>query len=69
MTAIAVLLERLLGQDLAAIIDGRIIRPLGSDHTAFSDGTVRPTRYGWFAIPQPAADPNLPLDHLSLRTA
>jgi D-alanyl-D-alanine carboxypeptidase len=68
-----VLLERLLDQDLAAIIDERIIRPLGLDDSAFSDGTVRPTRHGWFAIPNPAADPNLPLDlldgpHQALRT-
>jgi D-alanyl-D-alanine carboxypeptidase len=59
-----VLLERLLDQDLAAIIDERIIRPLGLDDTAFTDGAVRPTRHGWYAVPDQSADPNLPFDLL-----
>jgi D-alanyl-D-alanine carboxypeptidase len=53
------LIERELGQDLATTIQERFTSPLGLDDTVLSDGSTRPTRHGWFSLPD---NPDQPLD-------
>ena len=57
------LIERELDQDLAAVIDERLVQPLSLGDTLVSDGSTKPTRHGWFSIDP---DPDLPLDYLEL---
>ena len=49
--AVGLLIERVLDQDLATIIQERFIEPLALDDTVFSDGSTVPTRHGWFGTP------------------
>jgi D-alanyl-D-alanine carboxypeptidase len=60
-TAAALLLERELHQGLGEIIDERITGPLSLDDTLIADGSVKPTRHGWFSLD---GDPDRPLDTL-----
>jgi D-alanyl-D-alanine carboxypeptidase len=59
--AAGLLIERVLGRDLTAVIDKRLIKPLSLNDTSLSDGSVRPTRHGWFSLD---GDPDRPLDFL-----
>jgi CubicO group peptidase (beta-lactamase class C family) len=59
--AVGVIIERVLGEPLAAVVEQRITGPLSLDDTQLSDGSTRPTRHGWFGLAD-NADPNLPLD-------
>ncbi len=52
-TAVGVLIERVLDQDLATVIAQRFTEPLSLHDTHFDDGSSRPTRHGWF---EPAPD-------------
>lgn len=62
-TALGLLLERQLDQDLGDIIADQFIEPLALDDTVFSDGTTRGTRHGWFS---PDGDPDRPIDTLDI---
>jgi D-alanyl-D-alanine carboxypeptidase len=62
-TAVGVLIERELHDDLAAVIAERFTGPLSLDDTVLSDGSTKPTRHGWFSLPD-APDPDRPLDNL-----
>jgi CubicO group peptidase (beta-lactamase class C family) len=60
-TAAAVLLERELGQGLAEIIAERITGPLSLSDTLITDGSIKPTRHGWFSLD---GNPDRPQDNL-----
>lgn len=61
--AAGLLIERVLDQDLAAVIDERIAEPLSLNDTFLSDGSTKPSRHGWFS---PDGDPDRPLDFLDI---
>ncbi len=60
--AVGLLIERVLDQDLATIIQERFIEPLRLDDTVFSDGSTLPTRHGWLGLPGAVGD--RPVDYL-----
>lgn len=60
-TAAALLLERELGMTLADIVEERLASPLALDDTQIADGSIRPTRHGWFSL---NGEPTHPLDNL-----
>jgi D-alanyl-D-alanine carboxypeptidase len=62
-TALGLLIERELDQDLAAVIEERIAEPLSLSDTFLSDGSTKTTRHGWFSLDD---DPDRPLDVLDL---
>jgi CubicO group peptidase (beta-lactamase class C family) len=62
--AVGLLIERVLGQPLASVIEQRFIQPLGLDDTVFSDGATLPTRHGWLGIAP--GDDVASVDHLDL---
>jgi D-alanyl-D-alanine carboxypeptidase len=63
--ALGLLIERELDQDLASVIEERITEPLSLNDTLLSDGSIKPTRHGWFSLP-PGDDPERPIDTLDL---
>lgn len=65
-TALGLLLERHLDQDLGDIIADQFIEPLALDDTIFSDGTTSGTRHGWFS--PDGVDPDRPVDMLDIPT-
>lgn len=46
-TAVGVLIERVLDQDLATVIAQRITEPLSLHDTQLDDGSIKETRHGW----------------------
>jgi D-alanyl-D-alanine carboxypeptidase len=60
-TAAALLLERELGMTLADIVEERLTSPLALDDTQIADGSIRPTRHGWFSL---NGEPTHPQDNL-----
>jgi D-alanyl-D-alanine carboxypeptidase len=52
-TAVGVLIERVLDQDLATVIAQRFTEPLSLHDTRLADGSIPVTRHGWF---EPAPD-------------
>lgn len=62
-TAAAVLIERELGKGLDEIVAERITGPLSLGDTLIGDGSVKPTRHGWFSL-DTIPDPDRPLDNL-----
>jgi D-alanyl-D-alanine carboxypeptidase len=60
-TAVGVLIERVLDQDLAAVLEERFIGPLSLQDTRLDDGSIKETRHGWF---EPA--PDVPIDRLDV---
>jgi len=54
--AVGLLVERVTGVDLASVIHDRFLVPLALDETAFTDGTVRPSRHGWIGLPDIRGD-------------
>ena len=61
--AVGLMIERELDQDLAAVIEERFAHPLSLNDTFFIDDSTKPTRHGWFSLPDDP-DPDLPLDYL-----
>jgi D-alanyl-D-alanine carboxypeptidase len=61
-TALGLLIERELDQDLAAVIEDRFTEPLSLTDTLLSDGSTKPTRHGWFSLDDD--DPDRPIDLL-----
>jgi D-alanyl-D-alanine carboxypeptidase len=61
--ALGVLIERVLGEDLATVIEQRFTRPLSLDETSLGDGSAWPSRHGWLSRPG-ADDPNRTFDML-----
>lgn len=49
--ATGMLIERLLGQDLASVIAERFTTPLALDDTTFADSNATLTRHGWLNFP------------------
>jgi D-alanyl-D-alanine carboxypeptidase len=62
--ATGLIIERVLGEPLAEVVDKRIAGPLALDDTLLGDGSTKPTRHGWFSLPPDNVDPNRPLDTL-----
>jgi D-alanyl-D-alanine carboxypeptidase len=62
-TAIGLLVERELDDDLAAVIAERLTGPLALDDTLLSDGSTKPTRHAWFSMPE-TPDPDRTSDAL-----
>jgi D-alanyl-D-alanine carboxypeptidase len=63
-TALGLLIERELDQDLAAVIEERVAEPLSLSDTFLSNGSTKPTRHGWFSLDDD--DPDRPIDLLDL---
>jgi D-alanyl-D-alanine carboxypeptidase len=61
--AAGLMIQRELGQELAAVYEERLFKPLGLADTRFSDGSISPTRHGWFSFPDDP-DPAGSLDML-----
>ena len=49
--ATGLIIERVLGEPLAAVVDKRVAGPLCLDDTLLGDGSTKPTRHGWFSLP------------------
>ena len=62
--ATGLIIERVLGEPLAAVVEQRVTGPLSLDDTLLGDGSTKPTQHGWFSLPPDNPDPNLPLDTL-----
>ena len=58
------MIERVLGEPLATVVEQRVTGPLSLDDTRLGDGSTKPTRHGWFSLPPDNPDPNRPLDTL-----
>jgi D-alanyl-D-alanine carboxypeptidase len=57
--AAGLLIERVLGQDLPAVIEERFTAPLGLEDTSIGDGDVDSSRHHWFSID---GNPDRPID-------
>ena len=57
------IIERVLGERFAAVVEQWITGPLALDDTVLSDGSTKPTRHGWFSMGD-IPDPNVPNDTL-----
>ena len=49
--ATGLIIERVLGEPLGAVVEKRVTGPLSLDDTRLGDGSTKPTRHGWFSLP------------------